>query len=85
MTITKENYKTLVWDESIPHTEYFDFISTLSIEEKVVFLKFLLVHYPAYDEEWVDYYFDINSDWSNNGNWEALNEFTDFVLSLIHI
>ena len=44
MTITKENYKTLVWDESIPHTEYFDFIETLSIEEKVVIYLPLLMN-----------------------------------------
>lgn len=79
MSITKENYKTLVWDESISKDDYFDFYKTLSLEEVVTFLKFLLKNYPNYDEHWIESYFEINDQWSSDGDWEKINDFSDFV------
>ena len=80
MQITKENYQDLVWEENnVSYDDYNDFYKTLSFNERIDFLKFLLEKYPDYDEEWIHYYFDIAEEWIKDGQWEAINEFSDFV------
>jgi len=79
MEITKKNYQDLVWDENIPDKAYHDFYGTLNFEERVNFLRFLLEKYPDYDEEWIQYYFDLSDKWENEAQWEDLIDFVNFV------
>lgn len=80
MLITKENYQDVVWTEdNISFDDYLQFYKTLNLEEQVQLLKFLLEHYPDYDEEWIQYYFDIVEAWNKEGNWQKQADFSDFV------
>lgn len=79
MNITKDNYKDIVWDEKIDNEDYFALYKSLNFEEKVTFLKFLLENYPAYDEDWTEYFFDIKDTWRRENQWEQLIDFSDFV------
>ena len=77
--ITKENYQSLQWDEEISFDDSYNFYDTLSVEEQVEFLKFLLEKFPNYDEEWIEHYFELTNKWTNEGTWEKDAEFVDFV------
>jgi len=79
MNITKDNYRDIVWDEKISKDDYFAFYDSLDFEEQVTFLKFLLENYPAYDDNWIQYYFNIKDTWEQERKWEKLIEFSDFV------
>ncbi len=79
MTITKDNYRDIVWDEKISNEDYFAFYDSLEFEEQVAFLRFLLETYPDYDDNWMDSYFEIADTWRQENTWERLIEFSDFV------
>jgi len=79
MTITKENYREIVWDKSRLGDEYYDFLETLAEEEILTFIKFILEHYPDFDEEWMHYYFDISGKWEAAGEYDRIIDFVEFV------
>lgn len=79
MTITKDNYRDIVWDEKISNDDYFALYESLDFEERVTFLKFLLETYPTYDDNWVEYFFDIKDTWRRENKWGEIIEFSDFV------
>jgi len=81
MTITKENYKEIIWDKNISDDDYFEFFNTLDEQEQVIFIKFLLEHYPEYDEHWIEYYFNFSDTWVEQRAWQQFIDFADLVRS----
>lgn len=79
MTLTLENYRDLDWTSEVIADDYFAFFKKLTFEQRVELLKFLLEKFPEYDDEWIQYYFEISDKWIANGQWDKIAEFADFI------